>query len=248
MIPFRIIRSGVLLTGLVAALTTLSPAASGSFTATLSPEQKTEAGLDSLTAFELTALDRLVATDVARARRAPALNDPYSQRYSESETRAAGLDRLTPEQLAKLDPLITAALARAPRPQASPQPRERPRLRGDDIIFSEQRRLQVHGGMSLTVGTAGGGRNFHEAGAWVSYFDPVTGLSLAISYSRYSGDTLGGYYGRNYHSGAPYVYAAPQPVFSGFGRADADRSEFLGDGASLRYPAVGRFSDQDLRR
>ncbi len=248
MIPFRVIRSGVLLTGLVAALAILSPAASGGFTATLSPGQKSEAGLDTLTPGELTVLDRLVATDRARARRAPALNDPYSQRYTESEIQAAGLDRLTPEQLAKLDMLIAAALANAPRSQASPQPRERPRLRGDDIILSEQRRLQVHGGMSLTVGSAGGGRNFHEAGAWVSYFDPVTGLGLAISYSRYSGDALGGYYGREYYPGTPYVYSAPQPVLNDFERAGADRSEFMGDGASLRYPSVGRSSGRGFRR
>ena len=247
MIPFRVIRSGVLLTGLLAALATLSPAASGGFTATLSPEQKSEAGLDTLTPGELTVLDHLVATDLARARRAPALNDPYSQRYTESETQAAGLDRLTPEQLAKLDTLLAAALAAAPRPQASLQPRERPRLR-DGEILSEKGRLQVHGGMSLTVGSSGGGRNFHEAGAWVSYFDPVTGLGLAISYSRYSGDFLGGYYGRDYYAGAPTIYSAPQPVFNGIERTGVDRNEFLGDGASLRYPSVGRFSDRDFRR
>jgi hypothetical protein len=248
MIPFRVIRSGVLLTGLLAALATLSPAASGGFTATLSPEQKSAAGLDTLTPGELTVLDHLVATDVARARRAPAVNNPYTQRYTESETKAAGLDRLTPDQLAKLDTMIAAALAAAPRSQASPQPRERPRLRDDGIILSEPRRLQVHGGMSLTVGSAGGGRNFHEAGAWVSYFDPVTGLGLAISYSRYSGDALGGYYGPGYSSGAPYLYPAPRPMLTGIGGAEADHRAFPGDGAYLRYPAVGRFSDRDFRR
>jgi hypothetical protein len=246
MIPFRVIRSGVLLTGLLAALTTLAPAARAGFTATLSTEQKSAAGLDTLTAGELGALDRLVATDLARARRTPALNDPYSQRYTEAETQAAGLDRLTPDQLAKLDTLIAAALAHAPRSQAAPPPRERPRLRGDDLILSEQRRLQVHGGMSLTVGTAGGGRNFHGAGAWVSYFDPVTGLGLAFSYSRYSGDALGGYYGRDYYAGAPYLYSAPRPSYLGFERAGLEQDEF-GGGTSLPYLTGGRTTGRGYR-
>src|SRR5204863_380104 len=131
--------------------------------------------------------------------------DPFTQRYSEVESREAGLDRLTPAQLAKLDELITAALAAAPPPSSPLQPRERPRLR-DDAILSEKGRLQVHGGMSLTFGTAGGGRNFREIGGWISYFDPVTGLGLSFSYSRYSGDGFPGYSsGRDYYTDAPYL-------------------------------------------
>ena len=135
MIPFRVIRSGVLLTGLLAALGSSLPAASAGFTASLSQEQKTEAGLATLGTGELAALDRLVAADIIHSRHAslPALTDPYSQRYSEAETKEAGLNRLTPEQLAKLDGLITAAIAAAPLPP-SLQPRERPRVRDGEIL------------------------------------------------------------------------------------------------------------------
>src|SRR5436190_24267092 len=97
MIPFRVIRSGVLLTGLLLALGAPLPAAGSGFSATLSPEQKTEAGLTSLTVTELAALDRLVAVDTRLGRtQAPGLTDPFTRRYSEVESREAGLDRLTP--------------------------------------------------------------------------------------------------------------------------------------------------------
>jgi hypothetical protein len=248
MIPFRVIRSGVLLTGLLAALGTLLSAASGGFTAALSPEQKAVAGLNTLSNSQLAALDRLVALDVVRVRHAslPGLTDPYSQRYTEIETKEAGLDRLTPEQLAKLDGLITTAIAAAP-PPPSLQPRERPRVR-DGEILSEKGRMQVHGGMSLTMGWASGGRNYREVGAWVSYFDPVTGLGLSIGFSRYSGDILGSSYGRDYYSNSPYVYSSPRNSFSGFDLGSLDRNEFSGDGASLPYPTLVRPIDRGFRR
>jgi len=244
MIPFRVIRSGVLLTGLLAALGPALTAASASFTATLSPEQKTESGLTSLSPAELAALDRLVAADVTLRAHLPALTDPYTRRYSETETKEAGLDRLTPEQLAKLDGLITSAVASAP---PLPQPRERPRVR-DGEILSEKGRLQVHGGMSLTMGWASGGRNFREVGAWVSYFDPVTGLGLSVGFSRYTGDILGSGYGRDYYSNAAYNYSAPRTTFSAFELGGVDRNEFTGDGASLRSLTGGRSAGGGFRR
>ena len=243
MIPFRVIRSGVLLTGLLAALAAPLPAARSSFTATLSSEQKTEAGLTSLTTAELAALDRLVAADSTRQTRAPALTDRFTRRYSEAETKEAGLDRLTPEQLAKLDELISSVIATAPQAQ----PRERPRVR-DGEILSERGRMQVHGGMSLTMGWASGGRNYREVGAWVSYFDPVSGLGLSVGFSRYSGDILGSSYGRDYYSNAPSIYSSPRPIFSTFDLGSVDRNEFTGDGASLRSPILVRAVDRGFRR
>jgi hypothetical protein len=247
MIPFRVVRSAVLLSGLLAALGPALTAGGSSFTGTLSLEQKTETGLATLGTNELATLDRLVATDIIRSRhiQLPPLADPYSRRYTEAETKEAGLDRLTTEQLAKLDTLITAALAAAPQ-SPSLQPRERPRLR-DGEILSEKGRLQVHGGMSLTIGWASGGRNYREVGAWVSYFDPVTGLGLSVGFSHYSGDILGSSYGRGYYND-PYLYAVPRNAFGTFDRLGLDRNEFTGEAATLRYPTLMRTLDGGFPR
>ena len=137
-------------------------------------------------------------------------------------------------------------------------PKERPRLKDNEVV-SLKRRLQVHGGMSFTYGWASGGRNFREAGAWVSYYDPESGLGLAVGFSRFSGDVP---YDYGYH---PYSYAydrggwfygSPRSAYDvdlswsrpgfgidlGFSQTEFSRRPgFDGTGSSLRMPAGHRF-------
>jgi hypothetical protein len=245
MLPFRVIRSGVLLAGLLATLGTPLRASDGGFTATLSREQRVAAGLDQLNAEETAALDRLVAADLAEARelQVPRLRESFIARRSEAERKEAGLDRLSPEQLAKLDELVAAALA------ARPVPKDRPRLKDSDVR-SATGRLQVHGGVSMTYGT-GGGRSFRGVSSWVNYYDPVTGIGLGVGLARASGDGLYGYYPYPYYYGAGYYDA---PVYYGYAQrlgglgavtpepgygAEAvrmDRVMSRGDGSMLRGP------------
>ena len=119
-------------------------------------------------------------------------------------------------------------------------------------IFTEQgrQRLQVHGGMSVTVG-GGSGTSFYGTSAWVNYYDPATGLGLGFSFSNYHGDGLyNGYYPGSYY---PASYA-PEPRLQlyqpavlfpdgapgSFGRYDRMEATtiparvFRGDGATLR--------------
>jgi hypothetical protein len=118
----------------------------------------------------------------------------------------------------------------------------------DGEILSEKGRLQVHGGMSLTMGWASGGRNYREVGAWVSYFDPVTGLGLSVGFSRYSGDIFGSSFGSNYYNDASYLYAAPRTPFTTYDRLGLSQNEFTADAASLRYPTLARSVDGGFRR
>ncbi|RXK55392.1 hypothetical protein ESB00_05700 [Oleiharenicola lentus] len=88
-----------------------------------------------------------------------------------------------------------------------PAPKPRPRLKEGDVL-SEQGRLRVHGGMSVTVGASSQG-SFYGTSGWVGFHDPVTGLSVSFSYSSYKGDGLGGYYpGYGY----PLFYPSVGPV------------------------------------
>jgi hypothetical protein len=247
MIPFRVIRSGMLLAGLLISLSAPLCAADGGFTASLSAEEQAEAGLSGFSVTELAMLDLLVADDFARARqlKTSALPGTLSTRHPEAKLREAGLDRLTPEQLVKLNELVDAAVYNRPLPQ----PKERPRLKDSDVL-SEQGRLQVHGGMSFTYGWAGGGRNFRETAAWVSYYDPVTGIGLGFGFSNASGDGLySGFYPGNYDTydrgyyptAANYYSARPCTIFVSAdetSHSSAMRGGFKGDGASLRGPIV----------
>ncbi|HEX2862136.1 MAG TPA: hypothetical protein VHN79_10875 [Lacunisphaera sp.] len=234
MLPLRVIRSRLLLTGLMLAFAWPLRAAEGGFVNGLSEQQKTEAGLTELTADELLTLDGLVAGDIARTRqlKTSALPGAFSSRHPEPRLVAAGLNRLTYDQLAKLNELVDAAV------YVRPTPRERPRLKDDDVL-SEKGRLQVHGGMSFTYGWAGGGRNFRETAAWVSYYDPVTGLGLGFGFSNLSGDLYPGYYyDRDFRYGRnlPYHSVNPRSIWGDLPPFAAERNEppLRGTGESLR--------------
>ncbi|AOS43153.1 hypothetical protein Verru16b_00194 [Lacunisphaera limnophila] len=134
-----------------------------------------------------------------------------------------------------------------------PQPRERPRLRVSEVLTDEGR-LRVHGGLSFTVGGSSGGGSFHGTSAWASYYDPVTGISLAFSYSTFSGDGLYDTYPRyfsSYPSAYPYAGALDSPGVTAvnvprYTAAPVDRTDapsFIRSGASdsipHRFPAAG---------
>jgi hypothetical protein len=248
MIPFRVIRSGMLLAGLLAALGGPLRAGEGGFTATLAHEEREAAGLAALTVPELAALDQLVAEDFARARQlqTSALHGTLESRHSAHKFREAGLDRLTPEQLARLDALVDEVI------YARPQPRERPRLTDNDVV-SVPGRLQVHGGLSFTIGSAGSGRSFRETAGWVSYYDPITGLGLGFAYSTGSGDGYYNYSERGYYPAASSYYSAnPRPILLPAERTGSSgliREESKHDGTSLRaLPGDRQMPRRTVRR
>ena len=234
MIPFRVVRSGVLLAGLLTALNLSVRATEAGFTATLTSEEMTAAGINQLTAGETAALDRLVAEDNDRVRLFNSITSRFTERQTGAQLKETGLDRLAPEQLDRLNKFVASALA------ARVQPKERPRLR-DSAVLSEQGRLRVHGGMSFTYGWAGGGRSYRETSAWVSYFDPVSGIGLGFGFSNFSGDSLypGYYYDRGYYpvTNAPLI--AARPPLAGTKAMTLDRGGFTGDGASMRGSGRG---------
>lgn len=244
MLPFRAIRSGLLLAGALFTGGHALRAADGGFTAALSADERRETGLIGLTGEEFKALDALVAGELAQARESGdnALPGTLADRHPGAPAKAAGLDRLTPEQLARLDELISASM------YVRPMPRERPRLAGlDRAVLTEEgsRRLQVHGGMSLTVGGGSGG-SFHGASAWVSYYDPVTGLGLSVSYSRYSGSGLPYSYPDNYAYPSstlyPTIYSPDYTLLPRTPNTTLDRGDgtiaqprvYRGDGTGFR--------------
>ena len=248
----RLVRGSFWLAACLAvALAPLRAADDGGFTSSLSTGQRSATGLDQFTADELAMFDVLVASDLATARqlRITTFGERFSDRHSGQK---AGLERLDSDQLAQLDELVADAIA------AQPLPKDRPRLKDNEVV-SLQRRLQVHGGMSFTCGWASGGRDFREAGAWVSYYDPVSGLGLAVGFSQYSGDVLYpygyGYYPYGYNRagwygavpgdtiGAELSWSRPNFALGvGFSQTEFSHpTAFDGSGAALRGPPNRRF-------
>lgn len=194
--------------------------AADGFSASLSSGQRSQIGLDRLTADELTALNSLVSSDLATARqlKVSALANPFSLRHSGTAAERAGLQHLSKDETAQLNELVATTIA------TQPVPRERPRL-ADKEVVSLKRRMEVHGGASFTYGWAKGGRNYREVGAWTSYFDPETGFGLAFGVSRYSGDV--------FYTGYPYGYDGYGYGYGGYGDYGYGVSGLPGDTVDL---------------
>lgn len=236
------VRPGLLL---LAGLLTALPlrAADGGFTATLEADQRNVAGLATLTPDEDTALDRLVAADLAFARseNLAELSGAFVARRTAAERKLAGLDKLTPTQRADLNELVANAIA------ARPHPKERPRLR-DSEVFNAKRLPEVHGAVSFTYGW-GVGRTYRASSLRLDYYDPENHFGLGVGIMTSDGG-YGGYYpGYGY----PGFYASSYDPFSpGFFdasyRDDSAAGSSLGEGIYSRRPASGDFPGCDFRR
>ena len=229
-----------LLAGLVLSAAGSLAVAEGGFTATLSTEQKSAAGLAELTDDQRNALDQLVADDLAFARREKltVLEDTFVARRDETSRRQTGLDRLTPGQIAKLNELVAAAIA------ARPTPKERPRLKESDVVV--KRRGEIHGSVTVAYGWGAGGRDFRAGSLWLDYYDPDSRMSIGIGLNSSSGGYYPGYYpsyypDRFYPGSSPFAdYDAAWPVyFSPTERGDFG-SGFTGDGSCFRGGGIGR--------
>lgn len=248
MTPSPFTRPGLLLlAGWLTLVTGSLRAAEGGFTATLSLEQRTAAGVTTLTADERTALDQLVADDLAFARRENLtdLGGTFVARRTEAARKQAGLDRLAPEQLAKLNELVAAALA------ARPTPKERPRLKENDVL-SAKRRGEIHGSVTVMYGWGRGGRDYRAGTLWLDYQDPDGRFGLGLGISTSDGDGFYGYYPGYYYPGGYhadyypgyydtryYTYTAPRVYLDASSRADGRDDFFRGDGSYLRGPRSG---------
>lgn len=238
MVPIHSTLSALFVTGcLFAAGTSLN--AAGGFSATLSGAQITAAGLATLTPAEQVVLDQLVMGDVALARRENPgdLGGTFAGRRSEAERKSAGLDRLTPAELAELNELVAAAVA------ARPRPKERPRLKGNDVVIPS--RAELHGSVSMTYGWGRGGRSFRAASLWLDYYDPESGLNLSVGLAGADGAGWPGDYPGYY--GSP-GYDLPTGFFdSPFG--GALRNDFAnGEGQSFCGPHGGGSFGRGIRR
>lgn len=166
------------------ALASLAFAADGTggFTATLSSQQQSAAGLTRLSADEQTALNTLVAREVSLARQGnvKAFAGTFSSRRKPAERAATGLDRLSAEEIEQLDLLVANAIAAGPAQPTLPR-----RLKPSDVARRD--RLEIHGEVTLAYGW-GGGREMRAGSVYTEIYDKETGVTLGLGYSQFSGD------------------------------------------------------------
>jgi hypothetical protein len=172
------------------------------FTETLSIQDQIAAGMAKLTTDEQTLLNASVAKEVglARAGNVRAFAGTFISRRTPDERAKAGLDRLTPDEQARLNNFVAVAIASGPVRRQSAQ------FLGKDAV-NVINRLQVHGEVSLTIGSSGHGRSFYDTSFFTTITDPETNLTIGVGYEQFKGN--GGYgYGYGYGYGPDdYAYS-----------------------------------------
>ena len=188
-----------LLAGSAPAATEPTPWGSVPFTQGLAAPDRTGAGLDRLSAPELDALNAIVAREVALAQAGGvrAFAGTFFSRRTAEERAKTGLDRLSPAEQARLNTLVAAAIAAGPAFAVEAAPRR--------TALDSVRQLQVHGEVSLTVGSGGHGRSFYDTSLFTTITDPATNITIGLGYEQFHGK---GWWGCGY---GPLDYLEPDP-------------------------------------
>ena len=160
------------------------------FTAKLSATDQAATGLAKLSTEQATALDAQIARELTVARQGDvvAFSRSFMQRRSADQLTAAGLSTLSAAERNQLDRVVALAVAQRPAlvvPTLSAKAKA-----DDDAVETITYKPQLHGEVTLTYGTAGGGRNFYGGSFTTVYDDPQRKFSVAFTYAEYHGKGL----------------------------------------------------------
>lgn len=161
-----------------------------SFSGQLDSTDRAAAGLQHLTATQLAALDTQVARELTVARQGDvvAFSRSFLSRRTADQVTAAGLASLTSTERTTLDTTIARAVAHRPAPVFTSLTAKT--KVADDSFETVTYKPRLHGEVTLTVGTAGGGRNFYGGSLTTIYDDPQHRLTAAFTYAEYHGTGL----------------------------------------------------------
>ena len=161
-----------------------------SFTAQLASTDRTAAGLHHLSAAQLATLDAQVARELTVARQGDvvAFSRSFLSRRTADQVAAAGLAALTPPERTALDTFVARAVAQRPAPVVATLAAKA--KVADNVVETVTYKPRLHGEVTLTVGTAGSGRNFYGGSFTTIYDDPQHRFSAAFTYAEYHGTGL----------------------------------------------------------
>lgn len=161
-----------------------------SFAAQLASADYTAAGLHHLSTAQLAALDSQVARELTVARQGDvvAFSRSFLSRRTADQIAAAGLATLMPLERTALDAFVARAVAQRPAPVVATLTAKA--KVADNVVETVTYSPRLHGEVTLTVGTAGSGRNFYGGSFTTIYDDPQHHLTAAFTYAEYRGNGL----------------------------------------------------------
>lgn len=200
----RICQFAFALFGLVA--TTLTRAASDDvrFSASLTPEQRTSAGLTALSSDNVAIIDGLVRQDEAASKLKNNVVDHtrFSQRRTARELEISGLNLLGAAQLDALDNFVGTRIGGTEASYISSTDSSSGTAGAVESV-KLNRPLEIHGEISYTYGRSKAG-SFQGGDLVLTYDDPAHRFSVLVGYSEYHG------------KGLPYCFYPSPPLSDGF--------------------------------
>lgn len=156
------------------------------FSQSLAPAAWTSVGFSKLTAAQTAALDALIQHDVQSARQGDvvAFAKSFTARRTPEEFKRAGLDRLTAAERAKLDDLVAAEVAKRPTEAFMPYV---PNAITTQAIEEMKPKLQVHGDVSMFVGSTSHRGSFYGGSFDAYVVDPAHRFSLSVGMAQVRG-------------------------------------------------------------
>lgn len=175
------------------------------FSDSLPAEQQKAAGLTHLKPEQLTTLNNLVKRELILAKQGDTRGfaAEFSRRRSAPELAKAGIDKLTPEERSRLDVAVAQAISNQPRAVPTTLASVQNSTASVQAVGPHS---EIHGSVSFTVGTSGGGRNFYGGTVRLEQTDPVHGYTIAVAYSEFRGNGLYWPYGYGYGYNRGYGY------------------------------------------
>lgn len=177
-----------LLSGLLLPASTLR-AEESDFSVRLHANEFVEIGLTALSQDELTALNQLVAREVASARQGgvTAFRGTFLSRRTPAERTTAGLDKLTPAGQDRLNQAVATALAVR---NAATTVGVAPAADVGGIDVRSALKPEVHGSVTLGYGWGrGGSYRFGSVDTW--YYDPESRITIGLGVGTVRGSGLG---------------------------------------------------------
>ena len=178
-----------------ASAATWAVAAGMEFSSGLSPTERVAAGIPKLNPVQLSALDALVAHDVALAHEGgvTGFSSEFSARHTEQERISAGMSLLSDKERLALDRYVSRTIALGPPPDEEfsySNPEHPPTPPPTPAQTSAPRPLEIHGDVSFTVGGSSHGGNFYGTSVDAFVTDPNHGFTVGVGFSEFRGKGL----------------------------------------------------------
>jgi hypothetical protein len=194
----HLFRAGSALLCAAALLTASARAFDAKFVDSLSAQEKSAAGIQKLTAAQVSTLDTLVSRDATAAQQGgvTGFSSAFLARHTQEERAAAGTGSLSAGEQMALDSLVSRAIALGPPPDqpftySPPQAKlatpPAPLPAPSQVMVSAPLHAEVHGDLSLTVGGGGHGSSFYGTAMDVYVTDPSGKFTLGVGYEEFHG-------------------------------------------------------------